>query len=92
MPLISSNLLKPYRNSPICITRPNTEELSTVLQFHLLCLNWYWHSLMPILAPSPMYEMWSWYSWQSFLWPCKAARDRLAWISTLMVPHLKQLL
>lgn len=41
-------------NSPICMTRPNTDVLSTVLQFHLLCLNWYWHSLMPVLAPSPM--------------------------------------
>ena len=45
---------------PICMTRPKTEELSTVLQFQRRCLNWYWHSLMPVLAPSPMYCMWSW--------------------------------
>ena len=56
-------------DSPICMTRPNTEVLSTVLQFQRLCLNWYWHSLMPVLAPSPMYTMWSWYSWQSLRWP-----------------------
>lgn len=46
--------LKLIDNSPICMTLPNTDVLSTVLQFHLLCLNWYWHSLMPVLAPSPM--------------------------------------
>lgn len=42
---------------PICMTRPKTEELSTVLQFQRRCLNWYWHSRMPVLAPSPMYCM-----------------------------------
>lgn len=54
---------------PICMTLPKTEVLSTVLQFHLRCRNWYWHSLMPVLAPSPMYCMWSWYKWQSFFCP-----------------------
>ena len=54
---------------PICMTRPKTDELSTVLQFQRRCRNWYWHSLMPVLAPSPMYCMWSWYSWHSFFWP-----------------------
>lgn len=72
-------------NSPICMTRPNTDVLSTVLQFHLLCLNWYWHSLIPVLAPSPMYIMWSWQSWQSFLWPCRPH-------SSSLLPPLFQLL
>lgn len=54
---------------PICITLPKTEVLSTVLQFHLRCRNWYWHSLMPVFAPSPMYCMWSWYKWHSFFCP-----------------------
>lgn len=39
---------------PICMTLPKTDVLSTVLQFHRLCRNWCWHSLMPVLAPSPM--------------------------------------
>lgn len=51
------------------MTLPKTELLSTVLQFHLLCLNWYWHSLMPVFAPSPMNCIWSWYNWQSFFCP-----------------------
>lgn len=59
----------PRHSLPICMTLPNTELLSTVLQFHLLWRNWYWHSLIPVLAPSPMYCMWSWYKWQSFFCP-----------------------
>lgn len=57
------------KNIPICMTLPNTEELSTVLQFQRRLRNWYWHSRMPVLAPSPMNCMWSWYSWQSFFCP-----------------------
>lgn len=45
---------------PIFMTRPKTEVLSTVLQFHLRCRNWYWHSLMALRAPSPMNTMCSW--------------------------------
>lgn len=51
------------------MTLPKTEVLSTVLQFHLRWRNWYWHSLMPVFAPSPMYCMWSWYKWHSFFCP-----------------------
>mgnify|MGYP001855588532 CR=1 FL=1 len=45
---------------PIFMTRPKTDVLSTVLQFHLRCRNWYWHSLMALRAPSPMNTMCSW--------------------------------
>lgn len=45
---------------PIFMTLPKTEVLSTVLQFHRRCRNWYWHSLMALRAPSPMNTMCSW--------------------------------
>lgn len=39
---------------PFNITFPNTDaSLSRVLQFQRWNRNWFWHSLMPILAPSP---------------------------------------
>ena len=54
MQFASSTLCVCLAALPICMTRPKTEELSTVLQFQRRFLNWYWHSWMPILAPSPM--------------------------------------
>ena len=53
----------------MAVTRPKTDPVSAVLQFHLRLLNWYLHSSMPNLAPSPMGPMWSWYSWHNFCWP-----------------------
>ena len=70
---------------PIAVTRPNTEPLSAVLQFHLLFRNWYWHSSMPSLAPSPMGPMWSWYNWQSFCCPGERPGNSLhkGWVPSM---------
>ncbi len=54
---------------PMSSTGPNTEESSTVLQFHLRVLNCIWHSLMPTFAPLLTLGIWSWYSWHSLVWP-----------------------
>ena len=54
----TSIVIKRYRvishPLPFSITFPNTEaSLSNVLQFQRWSRNWSWHSLIPILAPSP---------------------------------------
>lgn len=41
----------------------------TVEQFHLLSLNWCWHSITPYFAPLATLNMWSTDNWQSFPWP-----------------------
>lgn len=38
---------------------PNTVSSSTTVQFHLLSLNWYWHSSMPTFKPRLTGAMWS---------------------------------
>lgn len=50
-------------------TGPNTVVSSTVEQFHLLFLNWYWHSPIPLLAPLPTWIMWSVYNMHNFSCP-----------------------
>lgn len=58
-----------WSNSPPLKTGPNTLESSTVEQFHRRFLNCHWHSVIPILAPWPMWGIWSLYRWQSCVCP-----------------------
>lgn len=41
-------------NIPTLCSFPNTVLSPRAVQFHRPCLNWNWHSLIPICAPSPI--------------------------------------
>jgi len=55
-------------NIPTLSSFPNTVLSARAEQFQRPCLNWNWHSLIPIWTPSPITMMASGRLWQIVLW------------------------
>lgn len=57
-----------WRNVPTLSSLPNTVLSPRAEQFQRPCLNWNWHSLIPIWTPSPITMNASGRLWQIVLW------------------------